>query len=131
MRSRCAGRTTSHGPLPVVVTVAPEYAVNGMPAQCLPGRRGGVPDAAAAALSGYSVVHLHGAMTQASSDGWTENIAAPGQAVLDTYPNDQRAAMLWYHDHVMGVTRFNVYAGLASCGPRRAANSFSLPSRTD
>ena len=43
-------------------------------------------------------------MTHASSDGWTENIAAPGQAVLDTYPNDQRAAMLWYHDHVMGVT---------------------------
>ncbi len=46
-------------------------------------------------------------------NGWTENIAAPGQAVLDTYPNDQRAAMLWYHDHVMGVTRFDVYAGLA------------------
>jgi spore coat protein A len=26
---------------------------------------------------------------------------------------DQRAALLWYHDHVMGVTRFDVYAGLA------------------
>src|SRR5690242_11163747 len=26
---------------------------------------------------------------------------------------DQRAALLWYHDHVMGVTRFGVYAGLA------------------
>jgi spore coat protein A len=52
-------------------------------------------------------------MTQAPSDGWTENIAAPGQPVLDLYPNDQRATMLWYHDHVMGVTRFNVYAGLA------------------
>ena len=33
--------------------------------------------------------------------------------MLDAYPNDQRAAMLWYHDHVMGVTRFDVYAGLA------------------
>jgi o-aminophenol oxidase len=101
------------GPLPVVVTVAPEYAADGVPAQCLPGRSGGLPDAGAAALSGYSVVHLHGGMTQATSDGWTENIAAPGQTVLDTYPNDQRAAMLWYHDHVMGVTRFDVYAGLA------------------
>jgi FtsP/CotA-like multicopper oxidase with cupredoxin domain len=79
----------------------------------MPGRSGGRPDPAAAALSGFAVVHLHGGMTQASSDGWTENIAAPGQAVLDAYPNDQRAAMLWYHDHVMGVTRFNVYAGLA------------------
>jgi spore coat protein A len=101
------------GPFPVVVTVAPEYAVDGVPAQCLPGRSGGSPDEAAAALTGYSVVHVHGGMTQASSDGWTENIAAPGQPVLDLYPNDQRAAMLWYHDHVMGVTRFNVYAGLA------------------
>jgi FtsP/CotA-like multicopper oxidase with cupredoxin domain len=101
------------GPFPVVVAVAPEYAVDGVPAQCLPGRSGGSPDTAAAALSGYSVVHLHGGMTQAPSDGWTENIAAPGQPVLDVYPNDQRAAMLWYHDHVMGVTRFNVYAGLA------------------
>jgi spore coat protein A len=101
------------GPLPAVVTVAPEFAIDGVPAQCMPGRSGGRPDPAAAALSGFAVVHLHGGMTQASSDGWTENIAAPGQAVLDAYPNDQRAAMLWYHDHVMGVTRFNVYAGLA------------------
>jgi FtsP/CotA-like multicopper oxidase with cupredoxin domain len=26
---------------------------------------------------------------------------------------DQRAALLWYHDHVMGTTKFDVYAGLA------------------
>ena len=52
-------------------------------------------------------------MTHATSDGWTENLTAPGQWALDTYPNDQRAALLWYHDHVMGVTRFSVYAGLA------------------
>jgi FtsP/CotA-like multicopper oxidase with cupredoxin domain len=101
------------GPFPVVVTVAPEYAVDGVPVQCFPGRSGGSPDPAAEALSGFSVVHLHGGMTHAPSDGWTENIAAPGQPTLDVYPNDQRAAMLWYHDHVMGVTRFNVYAGLA------------------
>jgi FtsP/CotA-like multicopper oxidase with cupredoxin domain len=101
------------GTLPVVVTVAPDYAVDGVPAQCLPGRSGGTLDPAAAALSGFSVVHLHGGMTQADSDGWAENLTAAGQQTLDVYPNDQRAAMLWYHDHVMGVTRFNVYAGLA------------------
>ena len=28
------------------------------------------------------------------------------------YPNDQRASTLWYHDHAMGITRLNVYAGL-------------------
>nr|MDP9337098.1 multicopper oxidase domain-containing protein [Actinomycetota bacterium] len=101
------------GLLPIVVTVAPDYTVDGVPAQCLPGRSGGRPDAAAAALPGFSVVHLHGGMTHASSDGWTENLARPGQTTLDAYPNDQRGTMLWYHDHVMGVTRFNVYAGLA------------------
>jgi Multicopper oxidase len=77
------------------------------------GRSGGQPDPFAAALPGFSVVHIHGAVTNAASDGWTENLAVPGQQALDTYPNDQRAALLWYHDHVMGVTRFSVYAGLA------------------
>jgi o-aminophenol oxidase len=101
------------GPLPVVVTRTSVHAVEGVPVQCLPGRSGGAIDPNAAALSGYAVVHLHGAMTQATSDGWTENLIAPGQRTLDTYENDQRAALLWYHDHVMGITRFDLYAGLA------------------
>ena len=29
------------------------------------------------------------------------------------YANDQRAATLWYHDHTLGMTRANVYAGPA------------------
>ena len=29
------------------------------------------------------------------------------------YPNNQRAATLWYHDHALGMTRLNVYAGPA------------------
>src|SRR6185312_16306166 len=37
----------------------------------------------------------------------------PGQDAAFGYPMGQRAALLWYHDHVMGVTRFGVYAGLA------------------
>jgi spore coat protein A len=101
------------GNLPVIVTVAPANALDGVPVQATLGRSGGLPDEAATALSGYAVVHLHGALTYATSDGWTENLTAPGQWALDTYPNDQRAALLWYHDHVMGVTRFSVYAGLA------------------
>ncbi|BCJ76373.1 multicopper oxidase [Catellatospora sp. IY07-71] len=36
----------------------------------------------------------------------------PGAATFQ-YDNDQRAATLWYHDHALGVTRVNVYAGLA------------------
>ncbi|GAA1514530.1 multicopper oxidase domain-containing protein [Sphaerisporangium rubeum] len=37
---------------------------------------------------------------------------APGTAVAH-YANDQRPATLWYHDHALGITRLNVYAGLA------------------
>ena len=29
------------------------------------------------------------------------------------YPNQQRASTLWYHDHTLGMTRLNVYAGPA------------------
>ena len=36
----------------------------------------------------------------------------PGTAVFQ-YANDQHAATLWYHDHALGMTRLNVYAGPA------------------
>ncbi len=29
------------------------------------------------------------------------------------YPNTQRASTIWYHDHTLGMTRLNVYAGPA------------------
>ncbi|HWQ14081.1 MAG TPA: multicopper oxidase domain-containing protein [Roseiflexaceae bacterium] len=37
---------------------------------------------------------------------------APGSATFQ-YPNTQRAATIWYHDHTLGMTRLNVYAGPA------------------
>ena len=36
----------------------------------------------------------------------------PGSAVFE-YPNDMKATTLWYHDHSLGMTRLNVYAGPA------------------
>ena len=36
----------------------------------------------------------------------------PGYATFQ-YPNDNRASTLWYHDHTLGMTRLNVYAGPA------------------
>jgi FtsP/CotA-like multicopper oxidase with cupredoxin domain len=36
----------------------------------------------------------------------------PGASVFE-YPNEQRASTLWYHDHTLGMTRVNVYAGPA------------------
>ena len=114
------------GRLPVIDIRSPMHEADGVPVQCMPGRSGGAPNPAAAAISGYAVVHLHGAVTQATSDGWTENLIAPGQQALDTYQNDQRAALLWYHDHVMGITRFNLYAGLAGLWIVREAREREL-----
>jgi spore coat protein A, manganese oxidase len=39
--------------------------------------------------------------------GW-----GPGFAVFQ-YPNENRASTIWYHDHALGMTRLNVYAGPA------------------
>jgi FtsP/CotA-like multicopper oxidase with cupredoxin domain len=36
----------------------------------------------------------------------------PGTATFQ-YENDQRAGTFWYHDHTLGMTRLNVYAGPA------------------
>jgi spore coat protein A, manganese oxidase len=36
----------------------------------------------------------------------------PGSAVFQ-YANDQRASTIWFHDHTLGMTRLNVYAGPA------------------
>ena len=67
-----------------------------------------------------AVPHLHGGHLDAAYDGgpeqwFTANGVTGPDFVTDTYrfDNDQEAGTLWYHDHTMGITRLNVYAGLA------------------
>jgi len=62
------------------------------------------------------MAHLHGGFVAAGDDG--NPFARPGafksgQTQLVTYPNEQPASLLWYHDHYNGATRMNVVAGLA------------------
>jgi len=72
------------------------------------------------------ITHLHGSITDEFSDGYPEywfsnDPSAPpnglggpaGNSMVTTYPNNQRAATLLYHDHAMGITRLNVYAGMS------------------
>jgi spore coat protein A len=59
-----------------------------------------------------TVVHLHGAKAPADSDGYPENWYVPGKSAVYHYPNRQDAAMLWYHDHALGINRLNIFAGL-------------------
>src|SRR5215207_10113895 len=68
-----------------------------------------------------TVPHLHGSHVEWESDGhpeawFTQNSTQRGERWrkhLYEYENTQRAATLWYHDHAIGITRLNVYAGLA------------------
>jgi spore coat protein A len=68
-----------------------------------------------------TVMHVHGAHVGPESDGgpeawFTRGFRQTGPDFVDRvnyYPNSQAAATLWYHDHAMGITRLNVYAGLA------------------
>ncbi|MGE5623759.1 MAG: multicopper oxidase family protein [Methanocella sp.] len=69
-----------------------------------------------------NVVHLHDGNTPAAFDGHPDQWYTPGLTeigplfVTDVfkYPNRQPATTLWYHDHAIGITRLNVYAGLAA-----------------
>ncbi len=91
------------------------------------------------------VTHLHGAHVPDISDGYPEawylpnaKDIPPGYAIQGTryrsvqpappgaawfeYPNDQRPATLWYHDHTLGMTRLNVYAGMSGFWLIRSAD---------
>ncbi|MFF1495652.1 multicopper oxidase family protein [Streptomyces sp. NPDC058304] len=78
----------------------------------------------------WNVVHQHGGFTAPQSDGMPlhsfspDGIHAESYTTLDpsrakpneaicAYTNHERSSLLWYHDHGMGMTSLNVYAGLA------------------
>jgi spore coat protein A len=75
--------------------------------------------------------HLHGGLTPWFSDGtpfqWftptgqhgSSFMNVPGYSTLPGtgtyyYPNEASARLVWYHDHAIGITRLNAYAGIAS-----------------
>ncbi|WP_236791772.1 multicopper oxidase family protein [Amycolatopsis sp. GM8] len=60
-----------------------------------------------------TVVHLHGGRTPHDSDGYPMDLHPPLSTTDYTYPLDQRAAALWYHDHRMDFTGPGVWRGLA------------------
>lgn len=75
-----------------------------------------------------AVVHLHGGEVPPQVDGgpdswWTPTglqghsyFTEPGGLANQakyTYPNVQESTTLFFHDHALGVTRLNVFAGLA------------------
>ena len=90
---RCDG-TTPHQPLP---------ARGPLPA------RAGHSEGAAP----RTVVHLHGGKVPPKDDGYPEDTFLPGQARSNFYPNSQPPGTLWFTTTRIGITRLNVYMGLA------------------
>jgi spore coat protein A, manganese oxidase len=68
--------------------------------------------AAVGTPEGRVVLHLHGGRTPPESDGYPEDWTVPGQTQRCYYPCGQDAALLFYHDHSMGINRLNIYAGV-------------------
>jgi spore coat protein A len=66
------------------------------------------------------MTHLHGGFVAADSDGnpaVTPNGFGPGETQSVFYTNQSPqmpASLLWFHDHGLGTTRLNVFAGLAA-----------------
>jgi spore coat protein A len=61
-----------------------------------------------------AIVHLHGGKVAPESDGDPDLAFPPGfSSPIYTYPNDQPASTIWYHDHALGITRLNVMMGMA------------------
>lgn len=62
------------------------------------------------------LTHLHGGLVAGDDDGnpfAQPDAFRPRKTQKVTYPNEQPATLLWYHDHYFGATRMNVVAGLA------------------
>jgi spore coat protein A, manganese oxidase len=89
-----------------------------------------------------AVPHLHGGFTAPQFDGHPDSWFAPNgahgmkyatlkgtakNAAIFQYSNEQPACMLWYHDHAMGITRLNAYAGLAAAYIIRDSLDTGLP----
>ena len=68
-----------------------------------------------------TVTHVHGGHVPPKYDGvpeawFTQDFEVVGPMFREkvySYNNDQQPTTLWYHDHALGITRLNVYAGLA------------------
>lgn len=82
-----------------------------------------------------AVQHRHGGLQESLSDGLPDAWATPQNGYVGRlfngeflYGNDQEAAHLWYHDHALGVTRLNVFMGLAGHYFIRDANEAALRS---
>jgi len=85
--------------------------------------------------------HLHGGEVAPAYDGGPDAWFTQGNAITGpgwpgatyNYPMNQQESTIWFHDHALGITRLNVYAGLAGLMPiiDPANSPLGMPSLLD
>jgi len=105
--------------VPFKLTVVNELGVHPLAGAMDFGIDGAVPLDATAPRA---AVHLHGGNTDPANDGDPLDFFGHGASKTYQYGNTQEAAGLWFHDHALGITRLNVFAGLAGGYLVRDAN---------
>jgi FtsP/CotA-like multicopper oxidase with cupredoxin domain len=102
------------GPVPIVTHVHGSAGVgdesDGYPEAWYLAQAGNIPAGYATEGTWYDFFRTKAAargLVAPGASSWE-----PGTSVFQ-YPNTQRASTIWYHDHTLGMTRLNVYAGPA------------------
>jgi FtsP/CotA-like multicopper oxidase with cupredoxin domain len=100
--------TLYRGPVPIITHLHGGHTSqesDGFPEAWFLPNAGNIP-------AGYATVGSYYDTFKAQAEARYGQPWEPGSAVFQ-YDNDQAAATLWYHDHTLGMTRSNVYAGPA------------------
>ena len=98
------------GPVPMVVHLHGSHVYpdsDGFPEAWFLPAANNIPAGYATVGSDYNQFKGEFAIRYPNAPAWTAGNA------LFQYRNDQRATTLWFHDHTLGITRLNIYAGPA------------------
>jgi spore coat protein A len=73
-----------------------------------------------------AVTHVHGARVPAGQRWLAGRLVRAGPIRVVPLPRRAGCGELWYHDHAMGITRLNIYAGLFGAFNVRDADEQAL-----
>jgi len=122
------GVVQSNLPIDMTLDWADPLGTSG-PVGCLPDANGNYTNLLCGSIPYLGpmpiATHLHGGEVAPAFDGGPDAWFTQGEEYTGAgfpgaeyeYPNNQQEGTIWFHDHALGLTRLNVYAGLAGIQP--------------